>query len=430
MHRRILGFASLIAPLAFLLGAGCIAEPGDEGALDDENPMMEDFALGDFDRHAIIPDAEMLDPQAFTAAEVDAFLKKPYPHLHSSGSCLSRMTFGGKTAGTVIAETSVKYGLNPLFVLTHLQKESSLIGNTSATCPKSRLDKAFGCGCPDNAPCNPAYVGFDKQLDCAGKLTRGYLDDLAAGSTTIAGWKVGAGKKTLDGYTITPKGKAAAVLYTYTPWVGDKASGGNNPPFGNYLFWKVWGGYAKTLGYDGPGPVCDAVFVDVCGSTHRTAIEWLAEAGLTKGCDATKKLFCPDANVTRGQMADFLARALQLPPGPDKFTDDDGSIFEASINAVAAAGITSGCSADGTRFCPSDDITRGQMAAFLTKAFALPASSVDAFVDDETSQFEGAINALAAAGITSGCDVAKQLYCPDAKVTRAQMATFLYRSMQ
>ncbi len=422
-------------PLHLVLGliaasaaSACAAVP-EESDLTDENPMMDDSALGVFDRHTIIDDAAMLDANAFTAAEVDDFLERPYPHLSSSGSCLSRMSFSGKSAGTVIVETSKKYGLNPLFVLTHLQKESSLIGNTSATCPKSRLDKAFGCGCPDYQACDAGYAGFEKQLDCAGKLTKSYLDDLASKGQTIAGWSVNKAKKTLDGYSITPKNKSAAVLYTYTPWVGDKVSGGNKPPFGNYLFWKVWGGYEKTMGYAGPPPPCEAVFVDICGSVHEADIEWLAGKGLTSGCDADKKLFCPEAELSRGQMADFLARALMLPAGPDKFTDDEGSPFEASINAIAAAGITSGCSADGTMFCPADPISRGQMAAFLTKAFNLPPGP-DAFVDDEGSLFEDAINAVAAAGITSGCDAAKNLYCPSVTVSRAQMATFLHRAME
>jgi hypothetical protein len=65
-------------------------------------------------------------------------------------------------------------------------------------------------------------------------------------------------------------------------------------------------------------------------------------------------------------MAAFLARALELPATEvDYFTDDDGT-FETSINRVAEAGITSGCTA--TRYCPNANVTRGQMAAFLHRA--------------------------------------------------------------
>ncbi len=172
---------------------------------------------------------------------------------------------------------------------------------------------------------------------------------------------------------------------------------------------------------------CDAVFSDICGSAFRTSIEWMAAEGITTGCDPAKKLFCPDAKVTRGQMADFLAKALKLPAGPEAFTDDNGTPFEASINAVAKAGISAGCSANPPKFCPDADVTRGQMAAFLAKALALP-DGPDVFVDDETSPYEGAINAIAKAGITSGCDAQKKLYCPDQVVSRGQMAAMLYKA--
>jgi hypothetical protein len=66
-------------------------------------------------------------------------------------------------------------------------------------------------------------------------------------------------------------------------------------------------------------------------------------------------------------MAAFLVRALDLPiTSSDYFTDDNVSIFEGDINRLAASGITSGCGT--TSFCPNDNVTRGQMAAFLKRA--------------------------------------------------------------
>ena len=54
----------------------------------------------------------------------------------------------------------------------------------------------------------------------------------------------------------------------------------------------------------------------------------------------------PDVAVTREQMASFLVRALRLPPATrDYFTDDESSQHESAINAIAAAGITGGCAA-------------------------------------------------------------------------------------
>lgn len=47
------------------------------------------------------------------------------------------------------------------------------------------------------------------------------------------------------------------------------------------------------------------------------------------------------------------------------FVDDDASEFESSIEWLAANGITSGCGED--TFCPEDNVTRGQMAAFMQR---------------------------------------------------------------
>ena len=57
-----------------------------------------------------------------------------------------------------------------------------------------------------------------------------------------------------------------------------------------------------------------------------------------------------------------------LPPG-GTFIDDDGHIFEGAIEAIAAEGITKGCNPPtNDKFCPDDKVTRGQMAAFLKRA--------------------------------------------------------------
>ncbi len=54
---------------------------------------------------------------------------------------------------------------------------------------------------------------------------------------------------------------------------------------------------------------------------------------------------------------------------PPTFVDDDASIFQADIERLAAAGITKGCNPPtNDRFCPDSNVTRGQMAAFLHRA--------------------------------------------------------------
>ena len=175
-------------------------------------------------------------------------------------------------------------------------------------------------------------------------------------------------------------------------------------------------------------------FVDDDGHLFEPAIEWLAEAGITKGCNPPANTrFCPQGFVTRGQMAAFLVRALGLRDSLDgPFIDDDHSIFEADIERLAAAGITKGCNPPvNNRYCPDRRITRGQMAAFLVRALGyVDNGSVDRFVDDDNDIFESDIERLAAAGVTKGCNPpANDKYCPDDAVTRGQMAAFLSRAL-
>ena len=122
-----------------------------------------------------------------------------------------------------------------------------------------------------------------------------------------------------------------------------------------------------------PGLGADS-FDDVpADHTFADDITWLADEGITRGCNPPSNTrFCPDDHVTRGQMAAFLVRALDLPAAGDQGFTDSAGTFEANIDALAAAGITRGCNPpDNDRFCPEGLVTRGQMAAFLHRALTM-----------------------------------------------------------
>ena len=179
-------------------------------------------------------------------------------------------------------------------------------------------------------------------------------------------------------------------------------------------------------------------FTDITHCDHREAIESIAEAGITSGCNPPDNdRFCPNRPVTRAETASFLARAATLPEASDDyFTDDNGSTHEDSINRLALAGITSGCAHtdDIRRFCPQLSVSRAQTAALLTRAFnpqpLPPPHEHSRFTDTAHSLHREAIDLLTAAGIGFACNPPdNDRFCPNQPVTRAEMAELIVQTL-
>ena len=185
---------------------------------------------------------------------------------------------------------------------------------------------------------------------------------------------------------------------------------------------------------DPTSPVTDW-FVDDDDSVFENAIDKIARAGITTGCNPPENdRFCPGDHVTRGQMGAFIVRALGYTDdgGGGFFDDTVGHTFERAIDRLFTAGVTVGCNPpDNDRFCPDDRVTRGQVGAFLVRAFGYSDDGGgDLFVDDDGSVFERAIDRLATAGVTVGCNPPdNDRFCPLDRVTRGQMAAFLARAL-
>ncbi|MDH3500701.1 MAG: DUF4397 domain-containing protein, partial [Acidimicrobiia bacterium] len=171
---------------------------------------------------------------------------------------------------------------------------------------------------------------------------------------------------------------------------------------------------------DGLSP--DGAFADDDGSVHEGAVNALAAADIVLG--KSDGSFGANDLITRGQLASIIARSLGLASSVDAFSDDDGSVHEDAINALAAYGITQG-RADGT-FGPNDRISRAQSASFIARTLAL-SGGADAFADDDGSVHEDAINALAAAGIAQG--KADGTFGPMDNLSRGQMASLWARAL-
>ena len=191
---------------------------------------------------------------------------------------------------------------------------------------------------------------------------------------------------------------------------------------------KILDRYASLLahaGVRGGFTGVSGTFADVPSShPHARSIAAVAERGITRGC-GDGRTFCPDDTVTRGQVATFVTRAFDLPAGKTGTFVDVGGVHAPGIEALAAARITRGCSAD--RFCPADGLTRAQMASLLARTLDLPRGS-STFTDVPAGHTHAAtIASLADAGITRGCSADR--FCPDEVVSRAQMASFLDRAL-
>ena len=165
-------------------------------------------------------------------------------------------------------------------------------------------------------------------------------------------------------------------------------------------------------------------------------VETLAANGVTGGCGGD--YYCPDASVTRAQMAVFLLKAdlgsgyVPPPATGTVFADVAANAFAAAwIEDLAARGITTGCG--GGNYCPGAGVTRRQMAAFLLKTklgaghVPPPASGVfaDVPVSDPSAPW---IEELYTSAITGGCLTNPLRYCPNNPNTRGQMAVFLVKT--
>jgi hypothetical protein len=103
--------------------------------------------------------------------------------------------------------------------------------------------------------------------------------------------------------------------------------------------------------------------------------------------------------------------------------------FYTEISNIAYRQITVGCG--GGNYCPNDAVTRAQMATFIVRSlgeFDPPTPAQQRFTDVPPSNpFYPFIDRLAALGITVGCGGGN--FCPDDFVTRGQMAAFIIRGV-
>ncbi len=219
----------------------------------------------------IVSDQQFYDGSAMTQAQIQAFLEAKVPVCHPEWDaypddvvCLKDYrqdtvtlsadaycpgTYVGasnETASTIIAKVSAACNINAKVILITLQKEQSLV--THVWPSSSRYAKATGYACPDSAPCNPEYAGFQKQVYYAARQFQRYHAGLVAnyrpGINNVIKYNPDSA---CGSRTVFIQNAATAGLYIYTPYVPNAAAlsnlygtGDGCSSYGNRNFWRIW----------------------------------------------------------------------------------------------------------------------------------------------------------------------------------------------
>jgi hypothetical protein len=131
---------------------------------------------------------------------------------------------------------------------------------------------------------------------------------------------------------------------------------------------------ARLFGLDTANPPAVAHFQDVpVGHAAFAAVEALYAAGLTSGCSTNPPLFCPDDPLNRAALAKFLVSGLGIStadaPADPVFSDVKGTAFDWAFSSVQAiAKLGLMEGCGGGKFCPGDPVLRGPMARVLVAA--------------------------------------------------------------
>jgi hypothetical protein len=184
---------------------------------------------------------------------------------------------------------------------------------------------------------------------------------------------------------------------------------------------------------NGVGDLCDP-WADVPPDHWaRSSIDALYAAGVTSGCSTDPLRYCPDAPVTRAEMAAFLLRARGITDVPQSFVGYFSDVPPTDWYATLAEElyreqITSGCSTDPLEYCPGDPVTRAEMAVFIVRALGSPLGAYEGRFSDVKAGtwYSLAVEELARLGIATG--YANGTYRPSGLVTRAEMAIMVNRA--
>jgi hypothetical protein len=222
--------------------------------------------LGQFNAGNIISDAIFFNGGAMDAGGIQAFLNikgmncQPGPdgtpclknYSQDTSERAADAYCGGygaasrESAATIIAKAAVSCGINPQVLLVMLQKEQGLVQGSGAGLYPRRYREAMGFACPDTAPCNPEFHGFQNQVFSAARQFKRYAAhpesfSYRAGRTSNVLYNPDTSCGSSPVYI---QNQATAGLYIYTPYQPNAAAlaagyrpGDGCSAYGNRNFW-------------------------------------------------------------------------------------------------------------------------------------------------------------------------------------------------
>lgn len=254
----------LLAALAciLLVAAGFVSVQATVSAV----TSVEAAVGSDFDPGYIIDDRVFYDASGFSAGEVQTFLNGKLSACRSGFTCLKDYAAATEsraadrycgayegsayeTAAQMIDKVARACGINQRVLLVMLQKEQGLI--TSAAPTQRNFDAAMGQSCPDNAPCDPRFSGFQYQIYYAARQFQIYRQFPDSFGYRAQRWNNilyhpepvrGCGTQ-----RVFINNQATAALYIYTPYVPNAAAlnnlygtGDDCSSYGNRNFWRLF----------------------------------------------------------------------------------------------------------------------------------------------------------------------------------------------
>ncbi len=134
--------------------------------------------------------------------------------------------------------------------------------------------------------------------------------------------------------------------------------------------WEMAVWLVRVIDRADPAAVSSSVYADIDPSAWWAPhTERLVELGIVTACATDPLRFCPGAPIDRGQMAAILVRAFDIPPAERAWFVDVPTEhpYSDAIDRLAGWAVTEGCQTDPARYCPDSNVTRGQMATFLAR---------------------------------------------------------------